>query len=269
MAKWKQKVLFAKRPQQDYSERLAYYTGKYDKLNVWQPNPNPNMENYRYLPNDFVFKNISLTAKGIYPVLCCKADFRKHKQFQVSQENIGRMAGVKHPATIRKAVTELVDAGIVTAEFIQKERQYWIYDVDFVLIDEGTDIEKWNRRGTFYRFNTAIIESGVWAKLTPRQQVFYQALRSVSKICSEELDFYFSEFGYDVTVADFYKSYTAEGFVGSVSKLCKDAGVSFAHINTKVIPALTEAGLIKVHTTTTRGADISVFLFPKALEGTH
>lgn len=263
------KRLFARQPKKPHPERLAYYTGKYDKLNVWQPNTNPNMKNHRYLPNDFVFKNISLTAKGIYPVLCCKADFKKHKQFQVSQENIGRMAGIKHPATIRKAVNELVDAGVVSAEFVQKERQYWIYDVNFVLIDEGTETDKFNRRGTFYRFNTAIIESGVWAKLTHRQQVFYEALRSVAKICSRELDYYFSEFGYEVTVADFYSTYTTEMFMGSVSKLCKDAGISYNQINTKVIPALTETGLIKVHDTTNRHTDISVFLFPKDLEGTH
>lgn len=243
----KGKILADVKRQKKKKESVA---SRYDKLKTWQPNINPNMNNHRYLPKDFIFEPLSLTAKSLYPVLCYLADFKDPgKAFQESQANIGRMAGISNSQTVKKAITELCEAGYCKAEYIRGERQYYVYRVEFVRIDEGTVSDKQLRKGTFYRFNTCIIESGVWAELKPRQQVFYQALRSRAVIDPDEEQAWHDlkmEMGIDhIPYKDFYAQRKHEIFMGSVPQLCEEAGMSSVNMKTTVIKPLEKYRLVK------------------------
>jgi biotin operon repressor len=257
-ARWKGRVL--KDVQRQRQAKTKLFKSKYDKLRIWEPSKNPNMMNHRYLPKEFILQPISLSAKGIYPVLCYMADFKKDKKFQVSQANIGRMAGIKSWATIKKALQELMDVGYVRAELVQGERHFYVYEVSFIRMDEGTLDEKQLRKGTFYRFNTSIIEAGIWAQLTTRQQVFYQALRSAAVIDPEEEEYFWENNAGDTSYAEFYANHQSELFVGSTGELCKQVGLSRANVKRVVYTGLQKFKLMQPLTTGGKHSCIQVYL---------
>ncbi len=259
--RWKGKIGADVRRQRQ--AKTEHFKIKYDKVKIWEPSKNPNMKNHRYLPKDFILQPVSLSAKAIYPVLCYMADFKQDNEFQISQANIGRMAGIKSWATTKKAVQELIDMGLLAAKLVQGERHFYVYAVSFVRIDEGSDKEKQLRKGTFYRFNTSIIESGVWAELTTRQQVFYQALRSEAVIDPEEEEYYFENNSDSTSYAEFYAQHKREIFYGVVSELCERAGLSSANLKKEVYAGLEKHKLIKALTTKGKQSLIQINLNAK------
>lgn len=217
---WKGKVLPNLRQQHVY---------KPIKKKVIEFSNNPNMINHRYLSKEFVTLPISTTAKGMYPVLCSKSDFIKTKSFQISQENIGVLTGIKDRRTIVKAITELKSAKLVKLKKIENERTYFIYNVEFI---RKAEIEEW--KGGYYRFYTCIIESGIWAQLTPRAQVFYQAIRSFA--VHDDVDYQDwleegSASNTDETFKEWYINRPYDIYLGQITKLCREANISSNHIS--------------------------------------
>lgn len=206
------------------------------KQHLWKPikkkvitfSNNPNMKGFRCLRKEFVELPISATAKGMYPVLAYKSDFIEDKPFQLSQENIGVLAGISDWRTIVKAVKELEKEDIIKTEKIERERTYFIYSVNFV---HKPEIEEW--KGNWYSFYTCIIESGIWAKLTSRAQVFYQAMRSMAEIDTDVYENWLEGadiIGTDETFNEWFVKRPFDIYLGKISVLCRQAGISNRNI---------------------------------------
>jgi len=135
-------------------------------------------------------------ALAIYPVMCSRADFAENKWFQISQENIAKMAGLS-VTTTNKGINDLVKGSyaFVIADakgnetnipFLEREkategtRHFFRYRAGF--LRAGDMIEYW--KGSYIQFHTCIIDSGVWAKLNLRAKALYLAMR-----CNSYLDF--------------------------------------------------------------------------------
>lgn len=131
----------------------------------------------------------SKNALAVYPVLCSRADFMTPTPFQLSRENIAKLAGIS-PVTVDKGINDLEaiglrdNNGVITPllerEMIQDEkRRYYTYLPGFFRYDvNGLDPKSW--RGNYFQFYTCIVESGVWASLSRKAKALYLAMRSVA-----------------------------------------------------------------------------------------
>ena len=124
---------------------------------------------------------MSKSALQVYPVLCSRANFEENKWFQLSRENIAKMAGISHP-TVSKGIEDLLEYTINDKgnkiPFLEMKKQtegkrhFYVYKISLPRKDE---IKKW--RGQYFIFHTCIINSGVWAILKPRAKLLYIAMR--------------------------------------------------------------------------------------------
>ena len=152
-----------------------------------------NMNTYFSLPKIFTTDDGSSqwgkSAMAVYPVLCGEADFEKNSWFQISQENIGVMAGISVP-TVNNAIKELLDRKFQltndengkskTIRLLERKkvwsgpRQFWMYRAGFVRKD-------WQTPSNSFPFYKSVIEFGYWAKLLPRAKALYLAMRCVAE----------------------------------------------------------------------------------------
>ena len=187
---------------------------------------NPNTDTYRVLSKEILLtESLSATAKGIYPVLCMLSDFEKNREIQVSRENLGVYAGLSDWTTIEKAVNELIDAELVDGKKAEYARKIWVYDVKFIRKDQMDEF----KAKDIILFHTSIIESGLWAKLRPKEQALYLTLRSLAE----------TFFDYETD----YKTREYETFYGKWKYLSEKSGVSLSQLR-KSIRRLERVGLI-------------------------
>jgi hypothetical protein len=171
---------------------------KYDKPNVFNfPSIDEvNMDRHFYFPKIFnpgaFGSNMSKAAIAVYPVMCSRANFEHNDWFQISQENIAKMAGVSEP-TVSEGVKHLVDNKYVmtttdeaenniTIPLLERKmttegtRHFYLYRAGFIRKDM---IHLW--KGQYFLFYTCLIDSGIWANLLPRAKALYLAMRSNAK----------------------------------------------------------------------------------------
>lgn len=177
----------AKRKEKAKRKQAELFRQKYDKVKVFEfPKKNKiNMEKHFYFPKFLdtpCFQDLSKTALAVYTVLCSKADFEENNWFQISQENIAKMAGI-NPAQVKSGVEELINSRIsIDSENPLLERKmsnegkrhFYMYRVGFIRKEMISVAEK-------FIFHTCIIDTGIWAKLTTRAKALYLAMRTVAK----------------------------------------------------------------------------------------
>lgn len=173
------------------------------------------MNGFRGIRKEFVYSGLSLTARGLYPVLCYLSDFGNSDPKQVSRENIGKLAGIRNWRSIDRAIEELVSAGWVEATKTEhKQRRFWIYTVDFV---RDADIAE-TKHKDWFPFATSMIECGVWAQLTSRAKVFYLGLRCVSEFLYDDYP--------EISFADAYRNRDYEyAHLDNIRQFCKSIGI--------------------------------------------
>lgn len=133
------------------------------------------MEKHFYLEKMDII-DLPTVACNIYPVLCSLADFETDNWFQISLDNLSKMSGM-NIQTIRKGMEYLQ-----TAKLLQRKkttegtRHFYIYRIKFIRRKKIKDYKGW-----YIVFFTSIIDSGIWAKLSPRAKTLYLVARSVAK----------------------------------------------------------------------------------------
>ena len=185
----------SKQRQEGREQQEWYFKQLYNAIKHWAPPDQVNTERRVFLPKLFGASGVKLSkaAVAVYPILCSLADFGKDGWVQVSQENISAMAGISIP-TVRKAMRELRGAqytakkregekleGTIAKQFgfplvryrthIKEKRQFYLYKVGFF---RKAMLRGW--KGNYHPFYTCIIESGIWAKLTPLTKALYLAM---------------------------------------------------------------------------------------------
>lgn len=223
--------------------------------------------NFRKLPKAFIYSNdLSKEAKAIYPVLACNADFRQNKSFQLSLKNIGRMAGIKSHALIRDAIDELEGSDYVKKQFIIEDRRYYIYECNFQR--SSVPEKKQNTEDVIY-FYKCIIDTGIWADLSPRQKLFYLGLRAEAKIdpdYDEKIRSLLGDYDYyiDEAYKEYYRKREYDYWVGSARKLCDRIGISSVNLRNTVTAPLEWNGLSKQKPSNYWSAH-EVYLIPKSI----
>lgn len=133
-----------------------------------------NMDKFVVIPKDLLDYDLSKAALAVYRVLCSRADFEVDHPFRVSQANIGVLAGVSED-TVRKALDELVEAGLLTRELKQDgRRRFYTYKVFFI---RKPMLREKEHKGNQVYFHTCIIDSGIWAGLRPRAKALYLVMQ--------------------------------------------------------------------------------------------
>lgn len=171
-----------------------FFAEAYNNLKVWNQLPinEVNMEKFFFMVSGFIkFNNISLNSIAVYPCLCAQANFETNDLFQISQNNISKMAGISINS-VMKGINDMTDSGysLVYNDESEGEMHYPIlekfkvltgkqhpyqYRVQFI---RKHHIESW---GNKFIFHTCIIDSGIWAKLDPRAKALYIVMRSTAK----------------------------------------------------------------------------------------
>jgi len=183
----------SKQREQGREQQEWYFKQLYDVIKHWCPPERVNTDRRVFLPKLFGTSGgvkLSKAAVAVYPIVCSLADFEKDVWVQVSQGNISRMAGISVP-TVRKAMRELRGVeytakkregeelkGTIAKQFgfplvryrthIKEKRQFYLYRVGFF---RKAMLRGW--KGGYHPFYTCIIESGIWAKLTPLTKALY------------------------------------------------------------------------------------------------
>ncbi|WP_028574536.1 helix-turn-helix domain-containing protein [Desulfonatronovibrio hydrogenovorans] len=172
--KQEQKKLFAEK----YNKTKEFHFPSKDKIN---------MEKHVYLPNlpEKFFQHMSKSALAVYPVICSKANFEWDAWIQLPQEHIAKMAGLSID-TVAKGINNLVAKGYVHVgkdeieipllrrqKVTEGARHFYIYKAGFIRREQMQTC-----KGTYFIFYTCIIDSGIWAKLSPRAKALYLAMRS-------------------------------------------------------------------------------------------
>lgn len=173
------------------------YDERYNKLKIieFKTMEEVNMNKHFYLPKHILEKGLSKRALALYPVLCSFADFRERKWFQLSTENLVKFSGMSR-ATIYQALPELenkwykytrsddpqgYDPNMVPFIERKKEtkgkRHYNLYKVEFY---RGGTMDA--NKGKFWVYNTMIIETGIWAKLSISAKALYMYMRANAEV---------------------------------------------------------------------------------------
>jgi len=176
----------SKQRQQGREQQEWYFKQLYNAIKRWCPPERINTERRVFLPKLFGTSGVKLSkaAVAVYPILCSLADFEKDRWVQISQENISAMAGISIP-TVRKGMHELrgveYTAKKVGKKFeivlvrykthTKQKRRFYLYRVGFF---RKAMLRGW--KGNYHPFYTCIIESGIWAKLTPLAKALYLAM---------------------------------------------------------------------------------------------
>jgi hypothetical protein len=175
-------------------QREIFARRKYNKTNEFHfPDTDKiKMNTYFNFPKFIGHFVIPKAALAVYPVICSRANFDENTWIQLPQEHIAAMAGVS-VATAAKGIEELVRNNYQLKEdeiripLLQRQkvmegtRRFYLYKAGFV---RRNMITEW--KGEFFPFHTCIIDSGVWADLSPRAKALYLAMRSKA-YCDPEL----------------------------------------------------------------------------------
>ena len=249
-ANWRGNVLsnarrssITKRPQPS----KALFNRLYDKPKtvVFKERANP----YKFFAFscEDMLTEMTASAKGIYAALCCLSDFLVEKQIQVSIENIGVYTGLSDWTTIKKGLDELSSLHLIRGEKIINKRQYWIYSTDFI---RKSDLENYQVR-EWFPFYSCIVETGVWAKLTPKAQSLYLTLRALAEFELESTD---SDYGESLRGGDdfvsFYKNREYDSYASTWANLSNQSGIHYTSLKL-LIAQLEEYGLVSLADWTT------------------
>ncbi len=237
--RWKGKLLKdVQRQRQEHRPEKTDFSKLYDKPKTVEFKKYRTSNNFRAMDKD-VLKSLSTTAIVIYPVLCFLSDFKKHNKVQISIENIGVYAGIKSWITVEKGLKELKAHGLINAEKIIQKRRYWIYDVVFVRKSQIKD----RKPEDYITFYVCTIESGIWARLTPKEKHLYIILRTLSKFDYQ----HYKDNKNDTDHLPFQEAYTEreyEIYFDKWVKLAKEANMDVNTIK-KALRRLENNNLIK------------------------
>lgn len=253
--KLKEKVLVDVRIQKEQERQRKIkqekkFREKYDNPKVFEfLSPDKiNMERHFYCPKGFVSltyfsvdrwgfefctnNRLSLPAIAVYPVLCSLADHVSNEWFQISRENIAKMSGLSHK-TVDKGLENLTHLKLADDPLLEREkrtegkRHYYVYKVGFVRKDMIAV-----NKGNYFIFHTCIIDSGIWAQLSPRAKALYLAFRTKAKF---EAEFY-ADF-YDISLSELlpiynedYKDRKWDVCRTSLAELCRMVGIESSNI---------------------------------------
>ena len=135
----------------------------------------PSMEQYVYLSKKKLTTMMD-SELAVYIVLCCRAI--KYKDwFQVSQENIAKMAGLS-VITARKGIQKLIDRGVLIKKKINVANMHtFIYKIDFY---HGDDIKQKESKGDVLQFYCYIVNGGKWSELRAEEKELYLVMRRIA-----------------------------------------------------------------------------------------
>ena len=136
----------------------------------------PEMEKYFiYLSKKMLLK-LPDPALSIYPVLCTTADFKENTWFQMSRENIGKLAGISSP-TVDNGLKTLSSQRLLEKRFQPKQRIHiYEYRVEFY---RGEAITK-NKKDVL-QFYHHIVYNGTWARLNYDAKRLYFTMRAEAR----------------------------------------------------------------------------------------
>lgn len=240
--------------------------------------------NFRWMPGTFAMLSLSLSAKSIYPVMCCEANFEDSEdEFQISKDNIGTKTGINSFKAVNDGLAELKNYSIDIDGFEKilysrrhqdrEDRQYNLYRIWFPRRKEETlKVDAKSFIGGVFQFHRSIIESGVWAKLTSRQKVFWMGLRSVAEPPPEAHEHAYKEMeldGFDSrTYSQALGNRSYDVWAGSRAKLLRDIGIKNVNIYREVVEPLEEIGMVEQLPTgrsSKAGSVYKVFFAPEPL----
>jgi hypothetical protein len=221
---------------EDKKRKIAEYLKRYDKVKIFKfpKRRDINMEQHFYFPREFImYGRASKAALAVYPVLCSMADFNKNKWFQLSRENIAKMAGISS-ITVDKGIDDLVDQYFSSDKKLLKRKKvsdgkvrYCMYKVNFIRKDMIA-----SSKDNLFIFHTCIITSGIWAKLSSRAKALYIAMR-LAAVFDTEL--YFLDM--DITSGersefpDEFRNRKCDYLIKySISELCRAVNISTSKI---------------------------------------
>ncbi len=170
--------------------RKAHFDKLYNKPLIWEPNPNANMSHFFFHPKLMGHPLLSVpkAASVVYPVMCSQ-QHSNGEEFQLSRENIGRMAGL-NPSTVDRAIDWLV-SNEYTSERMpaipllkrrthKSTRNILIWKAG-VIPEAKNEEDKRKSDGEYFIFHTCLVKSGIWRDLTVRAKVLWLAMRTVAK----------------------------------------------------------------------------------------
>lgn len=230
----------AKKERAEHTKRFKHeaedFKQRYNKQKVFEfpPKDKINMEQHFYIPKGFnTLNGLTTPAMAIYPVLCSMADFETDNWFQMSRENIAKIAGI-NPLTVDKGIENLMghnlldDMPILERQMkTEGKRHFYMYRVRFVRKNMMVDY-----KGQFFIFHNCIIQSGVWAELSPRAKALYLAIRSIAIFdwqgYADEHDIPYSE-GQQIYGED-YKDREWDCCSSTLSELCRMVNIDSSNI---------------------------------------
>ena len=190
------------------------------------------LNDFRVIPKNIFSYGLSKSALAVYPVLCSRADFEEEdKTFQISQENIAKLAGVSENS-VRKATTELEETGLLSREKkTEGTRHFYVYRVAFIrksLLEE--------HKGNTIYFYTCIIKNGIWAKLNPRAKALYLAMRATARQDLEEYNYIEEGEHYRPMEHDEYiRNRKWDICLLSLAEMSRKAGIERSNIDTVLV----------------------------------
>lgn len=222
-------------------EELELFQARYNKKKTIEFKPDANMERHVYLPKAFIgLSGMTPAAMAVYPVLCSLADFETDRWFQVSRENIAKLAGL-NPLTVDKALETLCKFKLHGELLVDRtmktegKRHFYVYRIGFI---RKENMEDWH--GQFLIFHTYLVDTGVWAQLSLRGKALYLAMRSISDFEPElYAEFEMGELsaGYDVweiIKEQGYRNRAWDLCRGTLTDLCRLANISSSNISETV-----------------------------------
>lgn len=228
------KALNEKRRRSEIFKRI------YDKPKSWEPLKieDINMEKHFYIMDQFIqWPDIPLSAIAIYPCLSSLANYHNSNWFQISEENLAKMSGLSKK-TLISGIEFLLNGkffikkgegySLVNREFKNEgKRRFYVYNIPFVTNEININ---WNEK---FIFHTALIESGLWAELSPRAKALYLAIRSSAKFDKDSYTVIEDVLTDDEFFRNEFKFRKWELCELPLSQLCKMVGGGFD--NTKYI----------------------------------
>ncbi|HDM78941.1 MAG TPA: helix-turn-helix domain-containing protein, partial [Deltaproteobacteria bacterium] len=238
-----------KERKEEQTKRFSQYYNRLKKF-TFPRREEVNVEKHIYLPKRIAMVGLSKRALSVYPALCSRADFEKDKWFQVPQSTIATLSGL-NVNTVKKATEELRRSGVKfdrktpllkMKKVSEGKRHFYIYRIGF--IRKGL-MKDWKEQ--FFIFHTCIIDSGVWAELTPRAKVLYLGLRGLAFFDVE----IYAEIEFDCSPGDLIHDGFMEDIGGeeyrnrlwdvctvSPSKVCRLVGIDGTDLQTSILPQL-------------------------------
>jgi len=211
-AAWRGKII-ADVKRQKHQKRVdaqKKFSRIYDKKRTIGFKPREYINMNKFFCHLFMWRadwKLSKYAAAVYPVMCSRDNFEIYggKGFQISRENIARLAGVS-TNSVDRAIEELENRSMVSdgvhhpllrREKVQEgERHYYIYEMGFIRsVEEGLTMLEW--KDQYFTFHTCLIESGVWAALSFKAKLLYLVMRQEAYHDKEIYQSLESEFDYD------------------------------------------------------------------------